>query len=248
MPTTNISGNRSRTNNKPPEHMRNEFNARKYKSHRLRNTLLITFIVFAALLLLVASFGFKFYRDAMQIKNHEEIAFSYISRLSADKIIQDPDTANRVIPKVQAETSAADRLAHSRVWDTASMIPGIGEDVKNLQGMVEVVNSTSHDSLPILSDTISQLVNTGYDQGNGQINLRPLTAAGAGFVQADKSIQTQSEKLKSLPSPRIRQVQNIYAKAEKQFSYLADTTSNLNQAVHVLPQLLGIQAHAPTLS
>ena len=241
MPTTDVSGNRSRTNDKPPEHMRNEFNARKHKSHRLRNTLLITFMVFAALLLLAAGFGFKFYRDAMQIKNHEEVALSYISGLSADNITQDPDTAIRVIPKVQAETSAANRLAHSRVWDTASVIPGIGDDVKNLQGMVEIVNSTSHDSLPVLSDTIRQLVNTSYYQGNGQINLRPLTAAGAGFAQADKSIQTQSEKLKSLPYPRIRQVQNVYTEAKKQFSYLADTTSNLNRAVHVLPQLLGIQ-------
>lgn len=235
------SGNRSKTNNKPPEHMRNEFNARKYKSHRLRNALLITFIVFAALLLLAAGFSFKFYRDAMQIKNHEEIAFSNISGLSADKIIQDPDTAISVIPKVQAETSAANRLAHSRVWDTASAIPGIGDDVKNLQGTVEILNSTSHNSLPVLSDTIRQLVNTAYNQGNGQINLRPLTAAGAGFAQADRSIQAQSEKLKSLPYPLIRQVQNVYTEAEKQFSYLADTTSNLNRAVHVIPQLLGIQ-------
>ena len=241
MPKKNISETRSTTNNKPPEHTGNEFNARKYNSHRLRTTLLITFIVFAALLLLAAGFGFKLYRDAMQIKNHEEIAFSYISELSADKITQNPDTASRVVPEVQAETSAANRLAHSRVWNTASAIPGIGEDVKNLQGMVEIVNSTSHDSLPILSDTIRQLVNASYGQVNGQINLKPLTAAGAGFTQANKSIQTQSEKLKTLPYPRIRQVQNVYTKAEKEFSYLADTTSNLNQAVHVLPQLLGIQ-------
>ena len=241
MPKKNISETRSTTNNKPPEHTGNEFNARKYNSHRLRTTLLITFIAFAALLLLAAGFGFKFYRDAMQIKNHEEIAFSYISELSPDKITQNPDTASRIVPEVQAETSAANRLAHSRVWNTAAAIPGIGEDVKNLQGMVEIVNSTSHDSLPILSDTIRQLVNASYGQVNGQINLKPLTAAGAGFTQANKSIQTQSEKLKSLPYPRIRQVQNVYTKAEKEFSYLADTTSNLNQAVHVLPQLLGIQ-------
>ena len=215
MPKKNISETRSTTNNKPPEHTGNEFNARKYNSHRLRTTLLITFIVFAALLLLAAGFGFKLYRDAMQIKNHEEIAFSYISELSADKITQNPDTASRVVPEVQAETSAANRLAHSRVWNTASAIPGIGEDVKNLQGMVEIVNSTSHDSLPILSDTIRQLVNASYGQVNGQINLKPLTAAGAGFTQANKSIQTQSEKLKTLPYPRIRQVQNVYTKAEK---------------------------------
>lgn len=242
MPTKSISGHYPKRGKKPPEHMRNEPNLNVHETHHLRNIVLVTFLALVMILLLLGGLGVKFYRDAMQIKSHEELALSYISSLSGEKITEDPDVVNRVIPKMQAETSAANHIAHGFVWSFASSVPGISRDVKNLQGLVEIVDSTSHESLPMLSNTVRQLVDAKYSQDNEQINLKPITEAGTGFAQADKSLQTQSEKLKSLPRPRIKEVQQVYTKADKQFSSLADTVSNLNQAIHVLPQLLGVQS------
>ncbi|OZG49210.1 DUF4012 domain-containing protein [Bombiscardovia coagulans] len=213
------------------------------KGHRGRNVFLVILLLLIVVAALCGALGYKFYKDAMAIKAHEEQALSYIKDFQDEqKLMQDPGALNRAVPKIQDETQAARLIAHGSLWNIATKLPVYGNDVKTVQGMIDTVDDMSQQTFPTLANTINQLATAKFSQGNGQINLEPIEQASAGFNTVNTNMQSELKELKALPVPKIGKVQSIYHQSVSQFTDVSNKVSQLNSTIQVLPQFLGSKA------
>lgn len=211
----------------------------KVKGHAVRNTVLILLLLLVILLGICAGLGYKFYREAMVVKGHEERAISLVSSINGDKAVQDPNAIADIVPALQQETDAARQIVHGNLWEVASKIPVYGDDIRTVQGMADVVDDVSHRSLPKLSDTATRLLNAKFSEGGGKVNLKPIEAASDGFADSSKMLQEELRTLKNLPNPKIPKIDTLYRHGIKQFSTVSDKVDQASDDIRILPQFLG---------
>lgn len=211
----------------------------KIKGHALRNTLLTVFLLLIIVLATSAVFGYKFYKEAMAVKGHEENAIQLILSIKGDKATQDPNAIAVVIPAMQKETTAAKQIAHGNLWEYAKKIPVYGDDISTVQGMVDVVDDVAHQSMPQLSDTAKQLFSAKFSEGDDQINLKPIEEASGGFAKTNTSLKQELTALKALPSPKIPKIKAVYQQGIEQFTSVSDRIDQANSSIRILPQFLG---------
>lgn len=238
-----IGSNGSNATGQTPAHLQQEYRNPRAgrKTHHLRNTLVVIILLFLVLMALCACLGYKLYQDGMQIQAHENKAMEFVSDIKEQTLFDDPDSMNRNVPKMQEETAAARQIAHGTLWNATSKLPLVGEDVRNFQEVVDVIDDFSHQSLPLLSDATHQLLTASYNQVDGRFNLQPITQAGESFTKISDGMNAQAERLKTLPKSRIRKLDKISKSASDHFSSMADLANSMNSAVHFLPQLMGSQ-------
>ncbi|BDR53848.1 chemotaxis protein [Bombiscardovia nodaiensis] len=213
------------------------------KRHILRYVLLTILLLLIIAAAVCGYVGYKFYQDAMAVKTHEEQALSYIKTFQDEqKLMQDPGALTRSVPQIQSETAAAKKIAHGDMWERAAKLPKYGDDIKTVQGMVDVVDDMAKSTFPPLTQTIEKLTTAKFSQGDGQINLQPIEDASAGFLAANQNIQKELKALKALPKPQISQVQSVYDTSVKQFSDVSAKVEQLNNTIQILPQFLGSKA------
>ncbi|BDR55396.1 chemotaxis protein [Bombiscardovia apis] len=213
------------------------------KGHTLRNVLLTILLLLIVIAGLCGLCGYKFYKDAMAVKSHEETALGYVKDFQDEqKLMEDPGALNRSVPKIQGETDAAKRIAHGTLWNIASSLPVYGNDVKTVQGMIDTVDNMAQDTFPTLAKTVEQLATAKFSEGNGQINLQPIEDASAGFAATNTSMQAELKSLKELPTPKVGKVQEVYTQGVSQFTDVSEKVSQLNSTIQVLPQFLGSKA------
>ena len=214
---------------------------RTRKSHKLRNTLLIVLLALVAFSAAAGVAGVKFYKEAMQVKDHETQAVEVIKTLKGSDHSNLSDTLDRSIPQFQQHAAAARAITDGALWKLAEKIPYYGNDITTIRGMTQVVDDIASKALPELRDNINNLFNANLSAGDSQLNLKPIEDARASFNDTNRIIQEQCTKLTSLPEPKIGMVKTAYDQATEQFTTISSTIDNLNNSLQLLPTFLGSQ-------
>lgn len=209
-------------------------------AHTTRNILLL---VLGVLVVLGAVGGFcawRFYQQAMDVRDHELAAVEAVSGLQDVSQLRDADTMNAAIEQAQVHASAAKEIADGALWRVASYVPVLGDDVTAVRGMVDVVDGMVGDTLPSLASTVQTLMNSGLSGGGeGQLNLQPIVDAQEGFAQANELVQQQADAINALPQPHIGVVRSAYEQGKEQINKVADMLDQVNGMVQAMPKLLG---------
>lgn len=209
-------------------------------AHTTRNILLL---VFGVLVVLGAVGGFcawRFYQQAMDVRDHELAAVEAVSGLQDVSQLRDADTMNAAIEQAQVHASAAKEIADGALWRVASYVPVLGDDVTAVRGMVDVVDGMVGETLPSLASTVQTLMNSGLSGGGeGQLNLQPIVDAQEGFAQANELVQQQADTINALPQPHVGVVRSAYEQGKEQINKVADMLDQVNGMVQAMPKLLG---------
>ena len=202
-------------------------------AHTTRNILLL---VLGVLVVLGAVGGFcawRFYQQAMDVRDHELAAVEAVSGLQDVSQLRDADTMNAAIEQAQVHASAAKEIADGALWRVASYVPVLGDDVTTVRGMVG-------DTLPSLASTVQTLMNSGLSGGGeGQLNLQPIADAQDGFAKANELVQQQADAINALPQPHIGVVRSAYEQGKEQINKVADMLDQVSGMVQAMPKLLG---------
>lgn len=212
---------------------------RTRKSHKLRNTLLIVLLALVAFAAAASVAGVKFYKEAMQVKDHETQAVTLIQQVKDLQSFKDPDAVANVLPQLQSHTSAARSIAETDLWNFAAKLPWIGDDVKSVQGMTQIVDDLSQQTLPKLSDVVKGLLGANFSSGKGQVNLQPVVDAQGNFATVNEEVQSLAQQFDALPTPHISAVRSAYDQASSQFSTISTQLDQINSTLQALPQFLG---------
>lgn len=209
-------------------------------AHTTRNILLL---VLGVLVVLGAVGGFcawRFYQQAMDVRDHELAAVEAVSGLQDVSQLRDADTMNAAIEQAQVHASAAKEIADGALWRVASYVPVLGDDVTAVRGMVDVVDGMVGDTLPSLASTVQTLMNSGLSGGGeGQLNLQPIADAHDGFAKANELVQQQADAINALPQPHIGVVRSAYEQGKEQINKVADMLDQVSGMVQAMPKLLG---------
>lgn len=209
-------------------------------AHTTRNILLL---VLGVLVVLGAVGGFcawRFYQQAMDVRDHELAAVEAVSGLQDVSQLRDADTMNAAIEQAQVHASAAKEIADGALWRVASYVPVLGDDVTAVRGMVDVVDGMVGETLPSLASTVQTLMNSGLSGGGeGQLNLQPIVDAQEGFAQANELVQQQADAINALPQPHVGVVRSAYEQGKEQINKVADMLDQVNGMVQAMPKLLG---------
>ncbi len=209
------------------------------RSHKLRNTL---FVIAALLILLVIAggvVGLNFYKQAKEVKAHEEQAVSSLSAITDVNTLKDAQASDAAIKQARTHTAAARDIANGTLWNMLSKMPVVGGDVTNVQGMTQVVDDLVQQTLPSLTDVVQQLANAQISGENGQLNLQPIVDAQDDFSSVSKQVKSLNSKLSNLPEPRIGMVKKAYSQSRSQFTKVTDMVEQVNNALQMLPSFLG---------
>lgn len=209
-------------------------------AHTTRNILLL---VLGVLVVLGAVGGFcawRFYQQAMDVRDHELAAVEAVSGLQDVSQLRDADTMNAAIEQAQVHASAAKEIADGALWRVASYVPVLGDDVTAVRGMVDVVDGMVGETLPSLASTVQTLMNSGLSGGGeGQLNLQPIVDAQDGFTKVNELVQQQADAINALPQPHVGVVRSVYEQGKEQINKVADMLDQVNGMVQAMPKLLG---------
>lgn len=209
-------------------------------AHTTRNILLL---VLGVLVVLGAVGGFcawRFYQQAMDVRDHELAAVEAVSGLQDVSQLRDADTMNAAIEQAQVHASAAKEIADGALWRVASYVPVLGDDVTAVRGMVDVADGMVGETLPSLASTVQTLMNSGLSGGGeGQLNLQPIVDAQDGFAKVNELVQQQADAINELPQPHVGVVRSAYEQGKEQINKVADMLDQVNGMVQAMPKLLG---------
>lgn len=201
--------------------------------------LLGIFVLLVALGAALGVTGYKFYKQALQVKDHEMAAVETVKQVKDITNTMDPATLQKIIKPMQQHTSAARTIAHGGLWKLAAMVPVYGDDIRAVQGMTEVVDDLASKTLPEVSDTLTTVMSSDLSAGNGQINMQPVLDLKNAVNTANTQVQQQYKKMKNLPTPHIGLVKNAYDQALDQFADIADKLNQGNEMLSIVPKFLG---------
>ena len=206
-------------------------------------------IVLAVLVVVAAAAGitaYTFYKQAMEVKAHEEKAISLMSGLKglsgsgASGISKDTvDSINAVLPQLQSETATAEQITNGKLWTLASHMPVYGNDITTVRGMTRIVHALTTESIPQLSSTLGTLVNTPLTTDDGSLNLEPITQAATSMKAANEPLQKLVKEYDALPQPKIGKVATAYDSGKQQLNAAGTTINNLSSALDIIPGFLG---------
>ncbi|KFJ07006.1 hypothetical protein BTHE_1434 [Bifidobacterium thermophilum] len=206
----------------------------------------IVLVVLVAVAAVGAVSALTLYRQAMEVKAHEEKAISLMSGLKglsgsdASSVGKDTvDSINAVLPQMQSETAAAQKITDGRLWDIASHLPVYGNDITTVRGMTRIVHQLTTQPLPQLSNTLSTLANTPLTTDDGSLNLEPITQAAASMKAANEPLQQLVKQYDALPRPRIGRIATAYETGRKQLTSAGTTIDDLSNALDIIPGFLG---------
>ena len=209
-------------------------------AHTTRNILLLVLGVFVVLGAVGGFCAWRFYQQAMDVRDHELAAVEAVSGLQDVSQLRDADTMNAAIEQAQVHASAAKEIADGALWRVASYVPVLGDDVTAVRGMVDVVDGMVGETLPSLASTVQTLMNSGLSSGGeGQLNLQPIVDAQEGFAQANELVQQQADTINALPQPHIGVVRSAYEQGKEQINKVADMLDQVSGMVQAMPKLLG---------
>lgn len=183
--------------------------------------------------------GLNFYKQAKEVKAHEEQAVSSLSAITDVNTLKDAQASDAAIKQARTHTAAARDIANGTLWNMLSKMPVVGGDVTNVQGMTQVVDDLVQQTLPSLTDVVQQLANAQISGENGQLNLQPIVDAQDDFSSVSKQVKSLNSKLSNLPEPRIGMVKKAYSQSRSQFTKVTDMVEQVNNALQMLPSFLG---------
>lgn len=199
--------------------------------------LLLTFIA------VIGICGMKLYSDAQKVQLHERQALSTLSAMTSLANSSDSGATSadlrRQLDAAKQETTAANDITHGTLWNIASHIPVIGDDIATVQGMTSVTNELVGGPLPKFVDVLTSLQNSQLSTDDGRFNLQPILDKRTDITDADKALQEQVRVYRNLPGGHVGIVNDAYEAGGKQLTSLADTVDRVSNAFQMLPDFLG---------
>lgn len=214
---------------------------RQIKRKRRRRKILIGVLVIVAAL---AVFAGAFVWSALHVKNELQQAVS--SAQGLQQTISEADTS-----KLEKQTTAfsdhvskAYKQTSSPLWQVASVVPYVGNDISAVRTTVAAMENISSQALPQLVKVAENVDLNSIHVENGTIEISGLEASQQPLQIADDTIDKATREVKTVKTPHIAQIADALKTAETYCEKLDSMVHSLNSIVQVLPSMLGTESHA----
>lgn len=217
---------------------------RQIKRKRRRRKILIGVLVIIAVL---AVFAGAFVWSALQAKNELQQAVSSAQGLQQTIVDSDKSKREEQVNTFSDHVSKAYKQTSSPLWQLASVVPYVGDDISAVRTMVAAMENISSQALPQLLQAADNIDLNNVHVENGTIEISGLEASQRPLQIADDTIDKATREVKTVKAvktPHIAQVADALKTAETYCEKLDSVVHSLNSIVQVLPSMLGTESHA----
>lgn len=217
---------------------------RQIKRKRRRRKILIGVLVIIAVL---AVFAGAFVWSALQAKNELQQAVSSAQGLQQTIVDSDKSKREEQVNTFSDHVSKAYKQTSSPLWQLASVVPYVGDDISAVRTMVAAMENISSQALPQLLQAADNIDLNNVHVENGTIEISGLEASQRPLQIADDTIDKATREVKTVKAvktPHIAQVADALTTAETYCEKLGSMVRSLNSIVQMLPSMLGTESHA----
>ena len=217
---------------------------RQIKRKRRRRKILIGVLVIIAVF---AVFAGAFVWSALQAKNELQQAVSSAQGLQQTIVDSDKSKREEQVNTFSDHVSKAYKQTSSPLWQLASVVPYVGDDISAVRPMVAAMENISSQALPQLLQAADNIDLNNVHVENGTIEISGLEASQRPLQIADDTIDKATREVKTVKAvktPHIAQVADALTTAETYCEKLDSMVHSLNSIVQVLPSMLGTESHA----
>ncbi|MBP3884868.1 MAG: DUF4012 domain-containing protein, partial [Olsenella sp.] len=198
----------------------------------------IVLVVVLCLIAAVGVEGFFLYRSVNKVKSEASTVMGAADGLKgaikagdAASLAKVPSNVNVSAHNIQSELSGFE-------WTVASLVPVLGDDVRSVRTLGDVLVDLSDNALTPLASN-SDVLNLSNLMHDGAVNVPVLQSLSSAVQQAGPVVVRSADTLEALPQPHISQVGDIIGKVRGKMSSASDGLEKLNLVLPYLPQMLG---------
>ena len=214
---------------------------RQIKRKRRRRKILIGVLVIIAVL---AVFAGAFVWSALQAKNELQQAVSSAQGLQQTIVGSDKSKREEQVSAFSNHVSKAYKQTSSPLWQLASAVPYVGDDISAVRTTVAAMGNISSQALPQLLQAADNIDLNNVHVENGTIEISGLEVSQRPLQIADDTIDKATREVKTVKAPHVAQIADALRTAETYCEKLDSMVHSLNSIVQVLPSMLGTESHA----
>lgn len=217
---------------------------RQIKRKRRRRKILIGVLVIIAVL---AVFAGAFVWSALQAKNELQQAVLSAQGLQQTIVGSDKSKREEQVSAFSNHVSKAYKQTSSPLWQLASAVPYVGDDISAVRTMVAAMENISSQALPQLLQAADNIDLNNVHVENGTIEISGLEASQRPLQIADDTIDKAMREVKTVKAVKtlhVAQIADALKTTETYCEKLDSMVHSLNSIVQVLPSMLGTESHA----
>ena len=156
------------------------------------------FLILIAALLVAGFFAMKFIDEALSVRDDLEAAKSRLG--SVTELVRSGDTAqfDAVASDVLAYTTSADEKVQGPLWEYASWVPFVGQNVAAVRATTEATHILVRDALPASFTVLGAMQSGNIRFEGGGFNLEPFRAALASLPAVDAAFVEAQAKVSAI--------------------------------------------------
>ena len=195
-------------------------------------------IILLALLVALGVYGFLFFSSVMTVRAEAREVTDLVRDLKAEAKDTDFDAAAETADQMAQLAADMHEQTQGLLWDIASFIPIVGEDIGRVRVIAEVADELCSDGLVPLVGAVAE---TPLSElfSDGAINVDGLMQVIEAVEGAHPIIEESAQRLNDLGNPVLPQVAEPLNKVRSQLNDAANLLNSLNGILDRLPELLG---------
>ena len=216
---------------------------RQIKRKRRRRKILIGVLVVIAAL---AVFAGAFVWSALQTKNELQQAVLSAQGLQQTIVGSDKSKREEQVSAFSNHVSKAYKQTSSPLWQLASAVPYVGDDISAVRTTVAAMENISSQALPRLLQAADNIDLNNVHVENGTIEISGLEASQQPLQIADDTIDKAMREVKTVKAVKtlhVAQIADALKTTETYCEKLDGMVHSLNSIVQVLPSMLGTESH-----
>ena len=156
------------------------------------------FLILIAALVVAGFFAMKFIDEALSVRDDLEAAKSRLG--SVTELVRSGDTAqfDAVASDVLAYTTSADEKVQGPLWEYASWVPFVGQNVAAVRATTEATHILVRDALPASFTVLGAMQSGNIRFEGGGFNLEPFRAALASLPAVDAAFVEAQAKVSAI--------------------------------------------------
>lgn len=219
--------------------------ARRGSSGRGKKVGIVVAIVLAVLLVIGGTCGFLLYRSAMTVKAQAQELMDQADPLKEALKNGDEEALDEAVGTVQERMASINAEVHSPLWNLASVLPVVGEDIQSVQKLGDAGAALVDDALVPIADSVS---GTGLSDlmQDGTINVELIQTISDAVSSSLPTIEESVDTIANLPEAHIPQLAEVLDKVQGPVSEAQELVGQAKPILEVLPQMLGADGQTRT--
>lgn len=205
---------------------------------RGRRVGLVVGVVLAVFLVVVGTCGVLLFRSAQSVRAQASELMTEAGTLADALKSGDAEALDESVADVQERVSAINAEVHTPLWNLATLVPVVGQDIRSVQILGETGTELVNDALVPLAGSIS---GTGLSDliQDGAVNVGLIEDLSASLSAAAPTIQESVDTIAGLPEAHIPQLRDVLERVQGPVRQAQGFVQQLQPIIELLPQMLG---------